>query len=288
MPIVTNCEFKLRNLIPTKSVPENGHKVSIAEFFKVDVSEIEFGDEKLGGESQNVVMRRRFRTKEVAIELMQKGVVDHPSKREISLLFSTPHPNIVQAMAWIVTRTQFHIVMEFFNGASLYEVIINEEVKHEYNFYPEDAKINAVKGTAPALSACHLRPRPIVHRDIKPSNILSNKALQVKMCGFGKCQDFDVSLMSECSGSAYGTFTHMPLLSTVTCGHLPIVPASAHKSIATGFVDGGAILYIKMNAACYPQIVPASAHKSIATGFVDGGAILYITMYLIICIESIW
>ncbi|KAJ8668914.1 hypothetical protein QAD02_000173 [Eretmocerus hayati] len=212
LPIATNVQFKLPKLMPTKSAPESGHKMSIAEFFKVDESEIEFGDKKLGGGSQGVVMKGRFRTKEVAIKSMQKGVVDHLSKREISLLFSTPHPNIVQAMAWSVTKTQFHIVMEFFDGASLYEVIMKKEVRDEYHFNSEDAKINAVKGIASALSACHLRPQPIVHRDIKPSNILINKALQVKMCdfGFGKCQDLDASLMSECSGNSYGTFTYMP------------------------------------------------------------------------------
>ncbi len=91
------------------------------------------------------------------------------------------------------------IVMEYVEGKSLEEMLLN-------HIYPEEFVIKIASSVLNALSYAH--ERGIVHRDIKPGNILVSENGMVKVTDFGLAAVSDApSLTME--GSLIGTPAYM-------------------------------------------------------------------------------
>ncbi|XP_023245309.1 receptor-interacting serine/threonine-protein kinase 3-like [Copidosoma floridanum] len=103
----------------------------------------------------------------------------------------------------------FHIVMEFFEGKNLQDIIFTKQNKQYTLNLVKKYKI--AKQIVTAMKYIHCLNPPIIHRDIKPSNIMVNSNLQVKICdlGLSKSDDLKTDLLSTVVGTLRGTLTFM-------------------------------------------------------------------------------
>ncbi|KAF9355339.1 MAP microtubule affinity-regulating kinase 1 [Mortierella sp. NVP85] len=119
-------------------------------------------------------------------------------RREIELVESLDHPNIVKLHEVIETQFSIYVCMEYVEGRSL-----EQHLKAQENGrLTERAARRITRELASAISHCH--SRLVVHRDIKPANILVTTAGKVMLIDFG----------------LGNTFSHRSRLHTI-CGSLP-------------------------------------------------------------------
>ncbi len=101
------------------------------------------------------------------------------TKRELDILTSISHPNIIKVYKALEIEYAFLIIMEYIKTGDLYDYIYkNKKLSNEESaliFYQVFSTIEFL----------HLNK--IVHRDIKPENILILKNKKIKLIDFGLC-----------------------------------------------------------------------------------------------------
>ena len=108
------------------------------------------------------------------------------------------HPNIVQAYDVGQSGDYHYIVMEYVDGETVYEEILNQGKLSEAEALP------IIKQVAKALQ--HAHERGFIHRDIKPKNIMISKQGEVKLADLGLARALDDIEAAEAeAGRAYGT-----------------------------------------------------------------------------------
>jgi len=118
--------------------------------------------------------------KKVAIKKMALNEDSYPLLvTEISIMKSSPHPNIVSYLDSYVVDDQIWVVMEFMDGGCLTEVL--EQFEHVKMTEPQMAF--CVMETLKGLCFIHSLHR--IHRDIKSDNILLTGDGYVKIADFG-------------------------------------------------------------------------------------------------------
>lgn len=98
-------------------------------------------------------------------------------RREVKVLSTTDHPNLVRAVDFFSSSGKPHIVMEYVAGGSLRDLIR----KRGYLSEPEARPV--VSGVLAGLA--YLHERNIVHRDMKPENVLMVREDWPKITDFG-------------------------------------------------------------------------------------------------------
>ncbi|CAL8082976.1 unnamed protein product [Calicophoron daubneyi] len=126
------------------------------------------------GNFSQVKLATHILTKElVAIKVLDKTRMDASTRRllsrEISILETVHHPNIVRLYEVIETLTRLHLVMEYVAGGDL-----NKRISTFGKFSEPEAKIIFSQLVA---AVNHLHERNIFHRDIKADNILFTKSV---------------------------------------------------------------------------------------------------------------
>ena len=108
------------------------------------------------------------------------------------------HSNIVQAYDVGQSGEYHYFVMEYVDGESIYEQILEKKK------LSEEEAIPIVKQVATALQ--HAHDRGFIHRDVKPKNIMITKKGDVKLADLGLARSLSDSEAAEAeSGRAYGT-----------------------------------------------------------------------------------
>eukprot|EP00871_Galdieria_phlegrea_P002514 jgi/Galph1/3263/GphlegSOOS_G1922.1 len=105
--------------------------------------------------------------------------LDH-LQREVEILKTMQHPNIVQTYDIFETKTRIYIVLEYMEGGELFNAIANAG-----HFSESDAR-DIIREILHGVG--YLHRRGIVHRDLKPENILLKSTqwpLQIKIADFG-------------------------------------------------------------------------------------------------------
>ena len=97
-------------------------------------------------------------------------------EREVSLLQTLRHPNIIQFMGVYIKNENTFIVTEFLDGGNLSSFIKNNEAS-DWN-----TRISFSIDTARALY--YLHKQNIIHRDLKPENLLLTENLRIKVIYF--------------------------------------------------------------------------------------------------------
>lgn len=87
------------------------------------------------------------------------------------------HPNIVNVYDVGVTNDEHYIVMEYVDGPTLKDLIVERAP------LPVEEALEITKQICSALQ--HAHELNVIHRDVKPHNILLNKHGQVKVADFG-------------------------------------------------------------------------------------------------------
>lgn len=145
----------------------------------------------IGKGAQGVVYKGVYLGSNVALKTIQKGRCDKRAYREIKLLDTIRHPNIISIMGFSISLTQIFIVMQFFESDTLFDTIFKEEHRKDYCLdLPNKHKIS--NQICCALVYLHMQDTPILHWYIKPANVLVNKEFKVKLCdlGYAGCDTF--------------------------------------------------------------------------------------------------
>ena len=108
--------------------------------------------------------------------------------REVEILSSLDHPNIIKFYESYNDQFYFHIVMELCKGKEVFDKIIEE------GHITEQKVAKYIYKVLSAIAYCH--SNGITHRDLKPENILfenSDNDAEIKLIDFGLSRKFDSS-----------------------------------------------------------------------------------------------
>lgn len=85
-------------------------------------------------------------------------------KREMEIVSSLDHPNVIKLLDWFESKDSFYLVFELATGGELFERIVSKG-----RFTEQDAQMH-IKTILEAVA--YLHEHKVVHRDLKPENLL--------------------------------------------------------------------------------------------------------------------
>ncbi|XP_037947782.1 uncharacterized protein LOC119679474 isoform X4 [Teleopsis dalmanni] len=125
---------------------------------------------------------------EVAIKTIKKCKIEAEAdlvriRREVQIMSSVQHPNIIHIYEVFENREKMVLVMEFAAGGELYDYLSERKV------LSEDEARRIFRQVATAVYYCH--KHKICHRDLKLENILLDEHGNAKIADFGLSNVFD-------------------------------------------------------------------------------------------------
>lgn len=142
--------------------------------------------ERIGAGSFGTVHRAEWHGSEVAVKILMEQDF-HPEKfkeflREVSIMKSLRHPNIVLFMGAVTQPPQLSIITEYLSRGSLYRFLHKPGARE---ILDGRRRLHMAFDVAKGMNYLHKRNPPIVHRDLKSPNLLVDKKYTVKVCDFG-------------------------------------------------------------------------------------------------------
>ncbi|KAG2633570.1 hypothetical protein PVAP13_2NG262500 [Panicum virgatum] len=142
--------------------------------------------EKIGAGSFGTVHRADWHGSDVAVKILMEQDF-HPERfrefmREVAIMKSLRHPNIVLFMGAVTEPPNLSIVTEYLSRGSLYKLLHRSGAKEVLD---ERRRLNMAFDVAKGMNYLHRRSPPVVHRDLKSPNLLVDKKYTVKVCDFG-------------------------------------------------------------------------------------------------------
>ncbi|KAF8890719.1 kinase-like domain-containing protein [Infundibulicybe gibba] len=176
---------------PRRTIPKFGPYLLLQT-----LGEGEFGKVKLGLHNQWA--------EEVAVKLIRRGNVDSTVRmskveREIEVLRTLKHPNIVRLYDVIETDKYIGIILEYASGGELFDHIL----AHRYLREKDAAKLfsQLISGV------WYIHQKKIVHRDLKLENLLLDRHRNVIITDFGFANRFehraDDLMQTSCGSPCY-------------------------------------------------------------------------------------
>jgi len=162
--------------------------------------------DKLGEGGMGVVYRARYvvDNRHVAVKLLPPDVANSTIlsrfERELEILKTLRHPNIVRSFGGVCEGNQHFYAMELVEGGTL-DKLLEERGK----FAPEVAVQFALQ-MASGLAYAH--ERGVVHRDVKPGNFLLTTSGKLKLSDFGLAT-VEAATKITAAGKTMGTFPYM-------------------------------------------------------------------------------
>ena len=191
--VLNNVSHINTNISPPKQMNRSRPKVKIGPYYL---------DKKLGQGTFGLVrLGVHIQTKEkVAIKILEKVKILEQSdktrvEREINILKSMRHKNIIQLYSVIQSLSSIYLIMEYAEGKELFDYIVHKQRLDEYEackFYQQ-----IVSG----IEYMHILN--IAHRDLKPENLLLDEHKNIKIADFGLSNSYSPSkpLLSTACGS---------------------------------------------------------------------------------------
>ncbi|GMH51426.1 hypothetical protein TrST_g4613 [Triparma strigata] len=144
----------------------------------------------------------------VAIKVLDKEKIQQQNmgnqiKKEISIMKVVRHPNIVQLIEVLASRTKIFIVLELVTGGELFDQIVKE------SRFTEDKARKYFRQLIHGLEYCNTKG--VCHRDLKPENLLLDQNANLKI------SDFGLSALYT-GGDEGGENANRTLLLHTTCG----------------------------------------------------------------------
>ncbi|KAM0866057.1 hypothetical protein ACQ4PT_042855 [Festuca glaucescens] len=142
--------------------------------------------EKIGAGSFGTVHRADWNGSDVAVKILMDQDL-HPERlkeflREVAIMKSLRHPNIVLLMGAVTQAPNLSIVTEYLSRGSLYRLLHRHGARENLD---ERRCLSMAFDVAKGMNYLHKRNPPIVHRDLKSPNLLVDKKYTVKVCDFG-------------------------------------------------------------------------------------------------------
>lgn len=148
---------------------------------------------KIGKGTFSRVFKGTLNGQTIAIKKFSDGSavgLDTELVRELAVLRSLHHPNVVELLAWTVSSSGVSIILPLFCG-SLRELLRTELLRTDAEITQELIDLCA-KEMVLALGHCHARH--VLHRDVKPENILVRQKgdrYSFSLCDFNLARFFD-------------------------------------------------------------------------------------------------
>ncbi|CAL5021692.1 unnamed protein product [Urochloa decumbens] len=142
--------------------------------------------EKIGAGSFGTVHRADWNGSDVAVKILMEQDF-HPERlkeflREVAIMRSLRHPNIVLLMGAVTQPPNLSIVTEYLSRGSLYRLLHRHGSRENLD---ERRRLSMAFDVVKGMNYLHKRNPPIVHRDLKSPNLLVDKKYTVKVCDFG-------------------------------------------------------------------------------------------------------
>ncbi|XP_074558843.1 serine/threonine-protein kinase CTR1-like isoform X2 [Curcuma longa] len=142
--------------------------------------------ERIGAGSFGTVHRAEWDGSDVAVKILMEQDF-HPEclrefLREVAIMKSLRHPNIVLFMGAVTEPPNLSIVTEYLSRGSLYILLHKNDAKETLD---ERRRLSMAFDVAEGMNYLHKRNPPIVHRDLKSPNLLVDEKYTVKICDFG-------------------------------------------------------------------------------------------------------
>uniref|UniRef100_A0AAQ5Z906 MAP/microtubule affinity-regulating kinase 3 n=1 Tax=Amphiprion ocellaris TaxID=80972 RepID=A0AAQ5Z906_AMPOC len=152
------------------------------------------------GNFAKVKLARHILTgREVAIKIIDKTQLNPTSLqklfREVRIMKTLNHPNIVQLFEVIETEKTLYLIMEYASGGEVFDYLVAHGRMKEKE---ARAKFRQIVS---AVHYCH--QKNIVHRDLKAENLLLDADSNIKIADFGFSNEFT-------EGSKLDTFCGSP------------------------------------------------------------------------------
>jgi predicted Ser/Thr protein kinase len=175
----------------------------------VEVNGIEI-DTQLGRGGMGAVYlgRQMSLDREVAVKVLASELADDPLflerlEREARVMARLRHPNIVAVHDFQRTADGAAIVMEFIEGGSLREKLL----QHPHGL-PVAEALRILRQIAAGLEAAHASG--VIHRDMKPENVLIDRDGMARVTDFGLALPLhEGSTRLTLTGTAVGTVDYM-------------------------------------------------------------------------------
>lgn len=119
-------------------------------------------------------------------------------EREIEIMMSISHPNIICGIETFVTRTTVCVVQEFGARGDLFTIA---SAFPERQIPERDVRKNILVPITSAVAFLH--SKGIIHRDIKPENIVVTADGVAKLCDFGLAIDTAKETPVSCVGTIW-------------------------------------------------------------------------------------
>ena len=164
-------------------------------------------EEKVGEGGMGVVYRGRYvkNDRRVAVKLLPEDVADETIlarfEREVEILKTLKHPNIVRCFGGVCEDKRRFYAMELVSGGTLEDLL-----KARGGRLPWEQVVEIGLQICSALEYAH--ERGVVHRDIKPGNFLLSEDEQVKLSDFGLATVVSANKLTA-SGKTVGSFRYM-------------------------------------------------------------------------------
>lgn len=166
----------------TGGVKQHNHKKKLRQRFDIikKLGQGTFGKVQLGINKET--------GQEVAIKTIKKSKIESDAdliriRREIQIMSSVQHPNIIHIYEVFENREKMVLVMEYAAGGELYDYLSERKV------LAEDEARRIFRQIATACYYCH--KHKICHRDLKLENILLDENNNAKIADFGLSNVFD-------------------------------------------------------------------------------------------------
>eukprot|EP00177_Eucheuma_denticulatum_P006131 GFKZ01011182.1.p1 GENE.GFKZ01011182.1~~GFKZ01011182.1.p1 ORF type:complete len:766 (+),score=103.12 GFKZ01011182.1:339-2636(+) len=171
-------------------------------------------------------------------------------KREIALLTSLDHPNIVKGREVLNSKNKLFLVMEYVDGGDMHTVLMKKKRFTEFEAQHLFSSLIA------CLEYCH--EQGVYHRDLKLENLLLNSKGELKVCDFGlaSVRDMNVGRNGLCR-TIVGTEDFSP---PELLRNLP------YKGDEADMWSAGIILYTMLAGYCpFQGNSPTDLHQRIIT-----------------------
>ncbi|XP_077579348.1 MAP/microtubule affinity-regulating kinase 4 isoform X5 [Stigmatopora nigra] len=139
------------------------------------------------GNFAKVKLARHILTgKEVAIKIIDKTQLNPSSLqklfREVRIMKTLNHPNIVQLFEVIETEKTLYLIMEYASGGEVFDYLV------AHGRMKEKEARGKFRQIVSAVHYCH--QKNIVHRDLKAENLLLDANSNIKIADFGFSNEF--------------------------------------------------------------------------------------------------